>query len=125
VVDFVDHTTEAIIDFTNDSANLSLMVDKATKDARGRNDLLAITGGALEIPKCKFHLVSYKFAASGAPDAINGCCPMINIQPGFGESESQSLKYLQPSTAQRILGCYKCPSGNSKTGLTGHLEKCH
>jgi hypothetical protein len=44
-----------------------MMVDKATKDAQRWNNLLAITGGALEIPKCKFHLASYKFAASGAP----------------------------------------------------------
>jgi hypothetical protein len=122
-VGFVDNTTEAINDFTNDSATPSLMVDKATKDAQRWNDLLATTGGALEIPKCKFHLASYKFAASGAPvldpmtDAINGRCPMMNIQPAFGESESQSLEYLQPSTARRTLGCYKCPSGNSKTGL--------
>jgi hypothetical protein len=68
-------------------------------------------------------LASYKFAASGAPildplnDAINGSCPKKNIQPSFGESESQSLEYLQPSTARRTLGCYKCPLGNSKTGL--------
>jgi hypothetical protein len=41
----------------------------------------------------------------------------MNIQSAFGESESQSLKYLQPSTARRTLGCYKCPSGNSKTEL--------
>jgi hypothetical protein len=81
-----------------------MMVDKATNDAQWWNDLLAITGGALEIPKSKFHLASYKFAASGAPvldpltDAINGSCPIINIQPVFGESESQSLEYLQPST---------------------------
>jgi hypothetical protein len=92
-------------------------------DAQRWNNLLVITGGALEIPKCKFHLASYKSAASGAPvldpltDAINGSCPMINIQPAFGESESQSLEYLHPSTAQCTLGCYKCPSGNSKTGL--------
>jgi hypothetical protein len=122
-VSFVDDTTEAINDFTNDSATPSLMVDKATKDAQRWNDLLAITGGALEIPKCKFHLASYKFAASGAPvldpltDAINGRCPTMNIQPAFGEWESQSLEYLQPSTARRILGYYKCPSGNSKIGL--------
>jgi hypothetical protein len=97
-VGFVNDTTEAINDFTNDSANLSLMVDKATKDAQQWIDLLAITGGALEIPKCKFHLASYKFAASGAPvlnpltDAISSGCPEINIQPAFGESESQSLQ---------------------------------
>jgi hypothetical protein len=67
--------------------------------------------------------VPYKFAASGAPvldplnDAVNGSCPKINIQPAFGESESQSLEYLQPNMAGLTLGCYKCPSGNSKTGL--------
>jgi hypothetical protein len=123
VVGFVDDTTEAINDFTNDSATPSLIVDKATNDAQRWNDLLAITGGALEIPKCKFHLASYKFAVSGAPvldpltNAINGRCPTMNIQPAFGESESQSLEYLRPSTARRTLGCYKCPSGNSKIGL--------
>jgi hypothetical protein len=122
-VGFVDDTTEAINDFTNDSATPSLIVDKATKDAQRWNDLLAITGGALEIPKCKFHSASYKFAASGAPvldpltNAINGGCPTMNIQPAFGASESQSLEYLQPSTARCTLGCYKCPSGNSKAGL--------
>jgi hypothetical protein len=82
-----------------------------------------ITSGALEIHKCKFHLASYKFAASGAPvldpltDTINGGCPMIKIHPAFGESDSQSLKYLQLSMARHTFGCYKCPSGNSKTGL--------
>jgi hypothetical protein len=122
-VGFVDDTTEAINDFTNDSATPSLMVDRDTKDAQRWNDLLAITGGALDIPKCKFHLASYKFAASGAPvldpltDAINGRCATMNIQPAFDESESQSLEYLQLSTARQTLGCYKCPLGNSKTGL--------
>jgi hypothetical protein len=33
-ISFVDDTTEAINDFTNDSAIPSLMVDKATKDAQ-------------------------------------------------------------------------------------------
>jgi hypothetical protein len=41
----------------------------------------------------------------------------MNIQPAFGELESQSLEYLQPSTARQTLGCYKCPLGYSKTGL--------
>jgi hypothetical protein len=123
VVGFVDDTTEAINNFTNDSATPSLMVDKATKDAQRWNDLLVITGRALEILKCKFHLASYKFAASGAPvldpftNAINGGCPTMNIQPAFGASDSQSLEYLQPNTARRTLSCYKCPSGNSKTGF--------
>jgi hypothetical protein len=90
-VGIVDDTTEAINDFANDSATPSLMVDKATKDAQRWNDLLAITGGALEIPKCRFHLASYKFAASGAPvldplmNAINGMCPKMHIQPAFSE----------------------------------------
>jgi hypothetical protein len=50
-------------------------------------------------------------------NAISGSCPRINIQPAFGESESQSLEYLQLSTARQTLGCYKGPLGNSKTGL--------
>jgi hypothetical protein len=122
-VGFVDDTTEAINDFANDSATRLLLVDKATKDTQRWNDLLVITGGALEIPKCKFHLANYTFTASGAPvldpltNAINGGCPTMNIQPAFGASDSQSLEYLQPSTARRTLGCYKCPSGNSKPGL--------
>jgi hypothetical protein len=57
-VGFVDDTTEAINDFINDFATPSLIVDKATKDAQRWNDLLAITGGLLEIPKCRFHLAS-------------------------------------------------------------------
>jgi hypothetical protein len=50
-------------------------------------------------------------------NAINGRCPTMNIQPAFGASETQSLEYLQPSMARHTLCCYKCPSGNFKTGL--------
>jgi hypothetical protein len=95
VVNFVDDTTEAINDFINDSATPSLMGDKATKDAQRWNDLLAITG----------HLASFKFAAPSTPvldplmNAINGRCPMMDIQPAFAASKSQSLEYLQPSKA--------------------------
>jgi hypothetical protein len=59
VVGFIDDTTETINDFTNDSATPSLMVNKATKDAHQQwNDLLAITGGALEIPSTWLHINS-------------------------------------------------------------------
>jgi hypothetical protein len=98
------------------------MVDTATKDAQRWNDLLAITGGALEIPKCKFHLASYKFAASGAPvldplpDAINGRCPTMNIQPAFGKSIPQISSTQQGKN--RITGypeeCYRKESDCSK-----------
>jgi hypothetical protein len=74
-------------------------------------------------------LASCKFAVSGAPvldpltNTISGSCPKINIQPAFGESDSQSLEYLQPSMARCTLGCYKCPSGNSKIGLQAIQKK--
>jgi hypothetical protein len=68
--------------------------------------------GRWKSPNYKFHLASYKFAASGGP-----VLDPLNIQPAFGESDSQSLEYLQQSTARRTHGCYKFPSRNSKTGL--------
>jgi hypothetical protein len=70
-----------------------------------------------------FRMQHHQLLQNGAPlldpltDAINSRCPQMNIQPALGESDSQSLEYLQQSTVRRTLGCYKCPSGNSKTGL--------
>lgn len=53
--------------FTNKLVDPPILIHKATNDAQRWNDLLAITCGAMEITKCKFHLTLYFAACSGAP----------------------------------------------------------
>jgi hypothetical protein len=57
----------AVNTFPNEQVTPLELIKKATADAQRWNDLLAATGGALEIPKCKFHLAFYHFSGSGAP----------------------------------------------------------
>jgi hypothetical protein len=90
--------------------------------------LLAATGGALEIPKCKFHLAFYHFSASGAPvlapsvSQVPNHLPTIAIFPDPTAASPQNLEYLRPGQPRKTLGCYKSPSGNPKPGLETLLQ---
>jgi hypothetical protein len=109
--------------FPNEQITSLELIKKATADAQRWNDLLAAAGGALEIPKCKFHLVFYHFSASGAPvlaplvSQDPNHLPTNAIFPDPTAASPQNLEYLRPGQPRKTLGCYKSPSGNPKPGL--------
>jgi hypothetical protein len=79
--------------------------ERATADAQLWNDLLCCSGGALEIPKCAYHLAHFGFSAAGAP-------VLQTLQPQQQEVQIQecsnslptSLKYLPPNVARKNPG---------------------
>jgi hypothetical protein len=123
-VSFVDDTNAAVNVFPNEQVTpLEELIEKETADAQRWNDLLAATGGALEIPKCKFHLAFYHFSASGAPvlaplvSQDPNHLPTNAIFPDPTAASPQNLEYLRLGQPRKTLGCYKCPSGNPSLDL--------
>ena len=79
-------------------------------------DLLGVTGGPLELSKCSYHVVFWKFSAQGAPVLMNmrsELSPLIIRDPH--SSQDQTLEYLQPYEAHKTLGHYKEPAGTQAT----------
>jgi hypothetical protein len=58
-----------------------LLLERATADAQLWNDLLSSSGGALEIPKCVYHLAHYGFTEAGT--LFNACDHTQLENPGM------------------------------------------
>ena len=85
---------------------------RAPHNAQEWANLLGATGGALELSKCSFHLLHWRFSMQGAPVLAN-CpseCRSIKVTDPH-TSITQTLEYLTPHSAQKTLGRYKEPTG--------------
>ena len=113
------------VDDSNGQTNCFLLdetgqtVDEAMKqtqrNAQNWSDLLNVSGGALELSKCSYHVLSWKFSAQGDPvlypDRTRySPITVTDRQTGI----SHDLEYLSPYTAHKTLGHYKDPAGNQK-----------
>ena len=68
MVGFVDDSTGQVNQFTqNVQPSPESLLSIMRKDAQLWNDLLWVSGGDLELPKCSYHLLHYMFTADGAP----------------------------------------------------------
>jgi hypothetical protein len=67
MIGFVDDSNACVNDFLNPDQSPDVLLERATADAQLWNDLLCCSGGALEIPKCGYHLAHYGLSASGGP----------------------------------------------------------
>jgi hypothetical protein len=69
LVGFVDDSNEQVNMFEEEDSMkvLSSMHSKATHNATTWAKLLGATGGSLELPKCSYHALYWKFSAQGAP----------------------------------------------------------
>ncbi|KAG7374485.1 hypothetical protein IV203_013580 [Nitzschia inconspicua] len=95
------------------------------QDAQLWNDLLDSSGGALEVRKCMFHLAHYQFTPRGAP-VLQSFAPdqlTVQVQESGPHGTKVPIKYLQPTTSRKTLGCYKCPAGGHKQSLQAITEK--
>ena len=95
----------------------------ATTDAQRWNDVLQLTGGALEDTKCSYHFLYYDFTISGLPILRSGTFePTICIK--FNNATSQTpLKQLSAHTSHKTLGTQKSPAGNETAAFKAILKK--
>jgi hypothetical protein len=117
MVGFVDDSNGQVNSFYEDDtkANLQHMVHKAKENATIWSQLLQATGGALELSKCSYHVLYWKFSAQGAPVLCNlkSEIPALEVFDPITKT-TKTLEYLPPTIAHKALGHYKEPFGLQK-----------
>jgi hypothetical protein len=112
MIGFVDDTSGSSNDFLHPNQQpLEHYVARATHDAQRWNDLLNLTGGALNDLKCSYHFITYEFTISGLPIPKSGTFdPKICIN--FNNNPTKTpLKQLSAMATHKTLGVPKAPAG--------------
>ena len=79
------------------------------------SDLLSVTGGALELSKCSYHVMAWQFTGQGSPVLVTEPTKYAGVMVTDSiHGEQQRLKYLSPYASHKTLGRYKEPAGTQK-----------
>jgi hypothetical protein len=81
-------------------------------DAQLWNDLLWTSGGALELPKCTYHVINYAFTLDGAPILQGGQVGGDIILQTGDRMNQHKIPFKSAHCSHKTLGHYKEPSGN-------------
>ena len=118
MIGFVDDSNGQVNVFSegDSSETLSKMHVRAQHNAQEWANLLGATGGALELSKCSFHLLHWRFSMQGAPVLANCPSEYRSIQVTDPHTSiTQTLEHLTPHSAHKTLGHYKEPAGTQIT----------
>ena len=100
------------------------MISLLTHDSQLWSDLLWLSGGALELPKCTYHYWHYYFKPNGAPYLSPGQVgPDVVIRTG-DRLNTEIVPYRSVFNAYKTLGYYKSPSGTQTTQHAVLKKKC-
>ena len=116
MIGFVDDTSGSTNDFNLPKRQSpEHYIVKATKDAQRWNDVLRVSGGALEDTKCSYHFLYFDFTIDGLPYLCNGQIgPRISIQ--FNNNNSpHPLKQLSAYQSHKTLGVMKSPASTDRS----------
>ena len=119
MIGFVDDTSGSTNDFLlPEPAPQHHYAKLATHDAQQWNDIVQLSGGALEDSKCTYHFMYYEFTRNGQP-VLKGVTfdPAIAIHFNNNNNTPTSLKQLSAYTSHKILGVYKNPNGNPTNAI--------
>jgi len=125
MVGFVDDSTGSYNDFRpQHELPFDTMMDNMQQDAQTWNDLLWCSGGKLELPKCSYHVLRFKFAPNGKPT------PDLTIPDKILQIRDAENGHLIPIPAKqadnphKTLGHWKSPvSNNNPTQLKALATK--
>jgi len=122
MIGFVDDTNGQINDFLEPKPLLhTTIIQRAEQDVVLWKSLLEATGGALEPPKCSFHLIRWTFRPDFTPVISNkaeNAQSFVTSQPTLSE-----FKHLKVDEAHKTLGTYQTPNSNQRTQLIQLLDK--
>ena len=116
MIGFVDDTSGSTNDFNLPKRQSpEHYIAKASKDAQRWNDVLRVSGGALEDTKCSYHFLYFDFTIDGLPYLCNGQIgPRISIQ--FNNNNSPyPLKQLSAYQSHKTLGVMKSPASTDRS----------
>ena len=123
--DGTNETTIAMIGFVDDSngqvnnvqspqtdETLHQLMQDAKHNATTWASHLGVTGGALELSKCSYHVVFWRFSAQGDPILMNMKAELPPIEVVDPTThQAHVMEYLHPYAAHKTLGHYKEPAG--------------
>ena len=125
MVGYVDDSNGQTNRFSDDIQPAdSEMLAQASHDAQTWHDVLAASGGALELPKCSYQLLSWTFAANGTP-YLKLAVPQTQVTVFNPDGiEHQEIPAITAHAAHKTLGHYKDPAGNQSQQLRELTSKC-
>jgi hypothetical protein len=99
---------------------------RAQHDAQTWNDLLHASGGALELPKCAYQLMSWRFLNDGRPLLQAGVSSQkVKVYSGATDRcVYQEIPGMSAYTAHKTLGIYKDPNGAQERQRIELHRKC-
>jgi hypothetical protein len=103
------------------------LLHDAQQDAQRWHDLLRASGGALELPKCLYQLIAWRFLDSGRPILQAGVSKFplsIRIEAQSDNSTTQMIPGMSAFTAHKTLGLYKDPNGAKVRQGKELTDKC-
>jgi hypothetical protein len=108
---FVDDCTGTYNNFQPQSEEpLSTMTTNMQEDAQTWNDLLWCSGGALELSKCSYHVLSFQFKPDGTPQPIRH---LNNNHISLVDSATKRPILITPKSPDephKTLGHWKSPT---------------
>ena len=124
MIGFVDDTSGSTNDFLAEKQMPpGHYVKLAQEDAQRWNNILHVTGAALNDTKCSYHFVTYDFTITGIPMAKGGTFdPVISICYN-STANSTELQQLSNYQTHETLGCKKAPGGSDITAASTLEQK--
>ena len=102
-----------------------VLIKQATDDAQRWHDILWASGGALELSKCSYQLLSWKFSPLGVPSLTRDLpTAQVKVWDSSDRTSSQNIPAISAHMAHKTLGHYKDPAGNQKQQLLELQLKC-
>ena len=92
---------------------LQQLIARMQSDAQLWGDLLHVSGGALEIPKCNYYVMQWKFQASGIPTLANNVNTTLRIENG-DRTATVTLTNDAITVAHKTLGTWKSAARDQK-----------
>ncbi|KAI2495320.1 hypothetical protein MHU86_19219 [Fragilaria crotonensis] len=117
MIGFVDDSNGQTNQFLSDEAvdTPEVILSQMQRNAQRWSDMLGISGGALELSKCSYHVLTWKFTKQGDPVLYPDRAKYSNVHVRDNNTgQDQALEYLSPYAAHKTLGHFKDPAGNQK-----------
>jgi hypothetical protein len=110
MVGFVDNSTGTYNNFQPQTEiPFETMMSNMQTDAQAWNDLLWCSGGKLELPKCSYHVLRFKFRPNGTPEP-DMTLPEIQLQITDSKTGLQIQILAKPANdPHKTLGHWKAP----------------
>ena len=118
MIGFVDDTSGSVNAFDLPAPQApKFYVQRANHDAQRWNDILRVSGGALQDQKCTYHFLYYTFTVEGLAVLQNGeFGPRITVQ-FTPTTPSRPLQQLSAFNSRKTLGVQKSPASTDRSLL--------